>query len=439
MTRTSLSRITPFVLVALAFTACEDAPRTQPRAPANRERIAPAAIGHGDGEVPQVHLPLRLIPPTLAPNPISLGAVSALTPTADGGALLLWATAASSVRTASQLALRAVAPDGSLGPIWEVRRTPGIVRGIDLAMNGEDALMVWDSEVGGSASLINGERVRPDGTLVGGPFGIGMYRVRELSADGGAPTDDRLGFPVRVAAAPNGFSIAIRGTVARCAGTPCPSVRIADIDRFDVINGRGGVEGLDPAAPLGFVGSATVPASLAVTFGGANGPARITTFGTGPLAHVGLRDGAVIAAWLHQDTARAIVRRNGPSEAFELVGETAADAGAAWLVQRTGTVCTAGVPAVRLDGPSGSVTVRVDEPGAPELFAWAMNRNAVRASNAPAANAAADLVSDVVGIRAGLLVARASRIEIARCAGDVLGPASGVPWVVDAAAETPAH
>jgi hypothetical protein len=440
----------PVALIAvLAFSssvvvaACVEEPSRQGeshRTPANGStQQAPVAIGR-EGDVPQVHLPPRLIPPRVATARIALSPTAALTRTPDGGALLLWSSVASAPRPVSQLALRAIDPHGVPGPIWELRRTPGTVRGIDIAMRGDQAMMIWNADVGGIASQIFAERVRTDGTLVGSPFGIGTYRVTiadgpDAGANANAP---RLGFPARVLPSPLGFAVAVRGVPARCGTASCPTVRVAEIDAYDVITGRGGLQGNDPSGDVVFVGAQDVPWTLAVTFGGGNAPAHIETFGSGPLSRLGLRAGELVAAWVHDGDAHAIVRRG---DALEIVNAASAGEGGAnrAIVQRTSFECIAQIPAVRLTGPLGSTVVRADDPGGTDVIVWAMNtpptaaspRNA-RGPRAPmAANLpamAGDPVSDVTAIAAGLLVARASRLEVARCDGDTLAAPAAIPW-----------
>jgi hypothetical protein len=237
-----------------------------------------------------------------------------------------------------------------------------------------------------------------------------------------------------------GFAVAVRGTLVRCGSSQCPSVRVAEIDPYDVINGRGGVQGDDPSPNVVLVGTQDVPWTLGVTFGGASGPGRVETFGTGPVSRLGLAVGELATAWIHGGAAHAIVKRG---DVFEIVDGPAAlavgDASRPAIVQHTSFECAEGVPAVRLAGAAANVLVRADDPGGTDVMVWAMNTpptaaspRATRGPRAPAAASvpamAGEPVSDVVAIRAGLLVARATRLELQRCAGDVLAAPTAVPW-----------
>lgn len=395
--------------------------------------------------VPQVHFPVRLVPPRVAALPAPLGRAAALATLANGGALLLWSSGAPNVRPVSQLVLRAVSPDGTPGPIWELRRVPGTVRGIDLVMRGETGLMIWNAELGGTSSQISAERVRADGTLEGGPFGIGTYRVTDPTVpDAGGASADHLGFPARVVSTDTGFAVAVRGTLARCGAGLCPSVRVADVDLFSAIRGRGGLQNQDPTGPITLLGSQEVPWALAVTYGGGSTHAHIETLGQGPLAGFAMQDAALIAAWLHGGAARVLVKRGAVdlrgAPAFQVLGAGVSDAGAGFGVHGATFACDAGRPTVSLTGPAGRLTVRADEPGADSVFLWAMGLDAsprvptVRtrrgaATPPPASQAATDdTISDVTWIRDGLLVARATRLELQRCEGATLAPPTVLPW-----------
>ena len=446
------NRLALFVLVSLATASgCIEEPRrTRPAAESNREAPtrAPVAIGYGDSSVPQVHFPPRIFPPHVAESVIPLGPHAALTSAPGGGALLLWSTLANTPRPISQIALRAIGPDGTPGPIWDVRRTTGTVQGMDISMRGDEAMMIWNAQIGAIASQISAERVRPDGTLVGDPFGIGTYRVAEPEGTDAGVDGNRLGFPARVVPTANGFAVAVRGTLARCGTGLCPAVRVAEIDSFNVIHGAGGVQNNDPGPVVTLLGTQQVPFTLAMTFGGDRGPAHIETFGPGPLSRIGLRDGTLVGAWLHDGAAQAIVQQtqNPPQHAqtLQLVTAGSADAGTVAAVDRVSTGCQGGVAVVTLSGPNGTTSVRADEPGAGELFAWALDYIAsasARARGTHATTPAADdhdQPSDTVWIRDGLLVARPSRLELMRCQGNSLGAATTIPWTAPAAdAATP--
>ncbi len=434
-----------FALLAFASVAslsCVESPRSIPRPSGSQQQRPPdpASIGQGDDViVPQVHLPPRIFPPRVAGFPAPLGPAAALATLSNGGALLLWSSGAPNVRPVSQLALRAIAPDGTPGPIWELRRVPGTVRGIDMVMRGEVGMMIWNADIGGITSQISAERVRPDGTLIGSPFGIGTYRVTDPVISDAGPVGDHLGFPARVVATATGFAVAVRGTLARCGTAFCPSVRVAEVDLFDSVNGRGGVQNPDPTSPITLLGTERVPWTLAVTFGGDASRAHVETFGSGPLARLALRDGTLVAAWLHGTDARALVRRSSAdphgSPTLSVLGAGVGDAGSGFAVLSASLACAGAMPTTTLTGVSETLTVRADEPGADNLFAWAMEFSRPPAARPRRGTVAAiapvpspDTIADVTWIRDGLLVARGTRLELQRCVGTTLAAPTELQW-----------
>jgi len=416
--------------LALFAPACLD--RQDPRrAPASRAEPdamtgAPRAIGRGQGEVPQFRLPQTPTPPQPYANAAPVGRVASWATLPEGGALFAWAVVERAQPPLSAVVLRRFDREGVGGPPRLLHRGRGTVRGLAIAARANDAMAAVNAEFGGYASTFGSIRFRHDGTTLGRPSVIGSFRVAPTVADASVLAD-AFGFPAAIIARSDRYFVALRGPQTDCAGVPCSTARVADVDDGDDVRGRGGIEHGSPAAPFVLLPSPTEPNgwSAAITVLDAGVP-TVRTLGRGGLAQIGtLASRGLECAWYGASGLRVLVRlprspgaRVGP--AYELLAPAATGPAVASALRPAPPrlVCAGGVPAARFEMVGGVELARITDVGGDAAILWVLAHEMRPGIAMPVA---------VGWTGAALLIAREGRVEAARCVGEGLGVPAVVP------------